>query len=78
MGHYVLLDQIQLLKEEFKCLLVVSGLECVMMDGMIVKLVWSVDNWDLDHQGQLATFKLQKVNKWYLLTFPALEMNRCY
>ena len=49
---YVWLDQIHLLEAKFKYLLVVTGLEFVMMVGMIMKQVWCVDNWDLEHQGK--------------------------
>ena len=27
----------------------VNGVQCVMMDGILMMLVWCVDNWDLDH-----------------------------
>ena len=30
----------------------VNGVQCVMMDGMILMLVYCVDNWDSDHQEQ--------------------------
>ena len=30
----------------------VNGVQCVMMDGVIMMPVWCVDNWDLDHQEQ--------------------------
>ena len=58
MEHYVLLDQIYLMKGELKYMLVVSGLECVIMNGKTVKLAWFVDNWDLDHQGEHYTTKV--------------------
>ena len=46
----------------------VDGAQCVMMDGIILMLVWCVDNWDLDHQEQpldsLALVKDQDQSGW--------------
>ena len=46
----------------------VNGVQCVMMDGMILMLVWCVDNWDLDHQelplDQLDLVKDQDQSGW--------------
>ena len=48
----------------------VYGVQCVMMDGMILMLVYCVDNWDLDHQEQplhqLALVKDQDQSGWIM------------
>ena len=31
----------------------VNGVQCVMMDGIILKLLWCVDNWDFIHGQEL-------------------------
>ena len=31
----------------------VNGVQCVMMDGIMLKLLWYVNNWDFIHQDQL-------------------------
>ena len=31
----------------------VNGVQCVMMDGIILMLLWYVDNWDFIHQHML-------------------------
>ena len=49
MELFVWLDQAPMV-EELKYILMVDGIQFVMMDGMILMLVWCVDNWDLDHQ----------------------------
>ena len=28
----------------------VNGVQCVIMDGIMLMLKWCVDNWDSDHQ----------------------------
>ena len=28
----------------------VNGVQCVMMDGIMLMLLWCVDNWDFIHQ----------------------------
>ena len=53
MVPFDLLGQDYRREEEFKYTLMVYGVQCVIMDGMILMLVWYVDNWDLDHQEQL-------------------------
>ena len=49
----------------------VNGVQCVMMDGIILMLVSCVDNWDLDHQeqplNQLALVKDQDQSGWIVL-----------
>ena len=49
----------------------VNGVQCVMMDGMILMLVYCVDNWDLDHQEQhivmLILVKDQDQSGWIVL-----------
>ena len=40
------------MRVEWRCTTMVNGVQCVITDGMILMLVWYVDNWDLDHQEQ--------------------------
>ena len=55
----------------------VNGVQCVMMDGMILMLVWCVDNWDLDHQEQpLDQLPLVKdQDPFYYLVLHVLVVN---
>ena len=38
---------------EWKYTTMVNGVQCVMMDGILLKLLWYVDNWDFIRQDQL-------------------------
>ena len=41
------------MRVEWRCTTIIIGVQCVMMDGMILMLVYCVDNWDLDQQEYL-------------------------
>ena len=48
----------------------VDGVQCVMMDGMILMLVWCVDNWDIymgQQSFQLVLVKDQDQFGWVVL-----------
>ena len=40
------------MRVEWRHTTIISGVLCAMMAGIILMLVWYVDNWDLDHQEQ--------------------------
>ena len=42
-----------LIMVEWRCTTMVNGVQCVMMDGIILMLLWYVDNWDFIHQQEL-------------------------
>ena len=58
----------------------VNGVQCVMMDGIILMLLWYVDNWDFIHQwelmDQLDMDKEQDPFGW--VDFLVLEMSLVY
>ena len=35
---------------EWKFTVMVNGVQCVMMDGIMLMPLWHVDNWDFIHQ----------------------------
>ena len=66
------------MRVELRCTTMVNGVQCVMMDGMILMLLWYVDNWDFIHQyeplDQLVLVKEQDQSGWIMLS--VLVMNQ--
>ena len=44
MDNFVLLMVILIMKEELKCAMTMSGVQCVMMDGVVMMPLLCVDN----------------------------------
>ena len=77
MELFVWLDQVRPMLEELNCILMVNGVQSVMMDGMILMLVWCVDNWDLDCQESHYN-QNQEEDKYYSMMLIVLVMNHHY